>query len=237
MPTCQQCGGYVAHEEKVCSYCGADNREYTPPPEVPQQQPAPAEAPRKRRGQGCLLFLVIVGLVGLALYIGAQEIARTAERYGEDVVGLCDPIRGGQASLSNMPDDVSYPLRVVVFREEQPFIGSLHNNLRDAWRANDRSEVDVVVCVADSHRLLVEECTYRAGDGMQVVVKRYQRYNDVILFNPDTTERIVELRVDGDLPDRCPERVTGDDRRAWDINGREMTFAQFETAIMPYVEP
>jgi hypothetical protein len=217
---------------EVCSYCGADNPAYTPP--VAPQQPASTD---KRRGRGFLVFLVIVGLVGLALYIGAQEIAKTAERYGEDVVGLCDPIRGGQASLSNMPDDVSYPLRIVVFREEQPFIGSLHRDLRDEWRANDRSEVDVVVCVAEKQRRLVEECSYRVGDGIRVVVKRYQRYNDVILFNPDTTERIVELRVDGDLPDKCPERVTDDDRRAWDINGREMTFAQFETAIMPYIEP
>lgn len=262
MPTCEKCGGHITVSEEVCKYCGSDNPAFAPPQPVETEpfvqrtvvhesapinapvdqppvspQPEPTAATQNRRGRGCLIWLGIVALVGLALYIGAREIEETAERYGENVVGLCNPIRGGQASLSNLPDDVNYPLQIVVFREGQPFTGSLHRDLREAWRADDGTEVDIVVCVAEKQRRLLEACEYRVGDGRLVVVERYQYYNDVVLFNPNTTERIVELRVDGDLPGQCPERVTSDDRNEWHINGREMTFAQFETAIMPYVAP
>lgn len=260
MSQCTNCGATVSRTDEYCTYCGTANPNYQPmvveipkpapqapapkPVEKPVEKPAPQqpvaeEAPAKKKSRtGCFwpgALLLVCGILTAGYFIGSASLEETEERYGAETIALCDPIRGGDASLANMPGDVSYPLQIVVFRNEQRFLGSLHRDLRDEWRAEDRSELDVVVCVGNKQRHLIEACPYEDFDGDDIMIRRYQLSNEVVLFNPRTTERIASIDVRGSLPDACPETVASDDRSGWNIVGREMSFADFETALMPYV--
>lgn len=191
-----------------------------------------------------LLGVLALGVVSCALCAAIvvwyqRDLAQTADQFGETIVAMCDPIRGGEANLANLPADATYPLQIVVFRESQRFTGSFHSDLRDEWRAETGEDVDVVVCIGDTQRRLVEECAYGdANDSPEdaAVIERFQRYNEVVLFNPQTSTRIATLTVDGAMPDECPDSIFAEDGEERVITGNEVTFADFETALIPYIE-
>lgn len=244
MPQCSQCGATVTRREETCSFCGSSNPAYVPPQPAPAPappatpQPAPIR-PRRGRWRRWLVFgsLTLCGAFGLLMVLAAIDIQRVEERYGANIVALCNPIRPGPEGRQNLPDDVRYPLQVVVFRNDQPFLGSFHDDLRPIWRADNGDEADLVVCIDDPQRERIETCTRTDDEGETVTLERYRIYNPVVLFNARTLERITTLSVSGNLPDTCPEQVASSGGSLRAIEGREMTQAQFEAALLPFVDP
>jgi hypothetical protein len=183
--------------------------------------------------------MLICAVAGVGLYfVFQQEVASTRKAFGEDILQLCNPIRGGTADADNLPEDVSYPLQAVVIQEGMPFLGSLHDDLYPEWRAAKRGDVDIVICVRKTTRV-IEECAY--GDNNDdddediAFIEREQQLQEIFLFNPDTRDKIAEMTLEGELPEACPDQVRARDGSTRTETGPEIEFADFEDAIRPYI--
>ena len=186
-----------------------------------------------------IMPLGICAILSFLMYLGSRIRQESLDRFGATIVSACDPIRDGQAKLTNLPDDSDYPLQVVVFREGQSYVSTLHNDIRDEWRAENGDVVDIVVCVGEEQHYIIEECAY--GDENDdpediVIIRRYQRYHELFLLNPVTLERIIELEVSGALPDECPDQIVAENGTEREINGDAIRARDLETVLQPYLE-
>jgi hypothetical protein len=185
---------------------------------------------------GMIFGCVIVGFGGV-FAIFQQEVAATREVFGEDILKICDPIRGGTASEGNLPGDHSYPLQVVVIQEGMPYVGSLHDNLNLEWQAANREEIDIVICVRYTSQI-VESCAYGDADDEEedmAFIEREQQLQEIFLFDPATRAKIAEITLEGALPEACPDQVRARDGSTRTQTGPEIEFSMFEDAIRPYI--
>lgn len=71
---CPDCGNKVSSEAPACPNCGRPIKGTPPPIASPSIAPAPAPAPPKKKTSGCaMVFLVIVGVVGILMYLGSSH--------------------------------------------------------------------------------------------------------------------------------------------------------------------
>jgi hypothetical protein len=192
-----------------------------------------------------LIVLIIIGVVFLCTIIGIggillvfqQEVASTQEAFGEDILQICDPIRGGTADEDHMPEDRSYPLKAVVIQEGMSYVGRLHDDLNSEWQATSRDDVDIVICVRKTTRV-IEECAYSDSDDEEddiAFIEREQRVQQISLFNPNTRDKIAEMTIEGALPEECPDVLQARDGSTRTQTGPEVEFGDFEDAIRPYI--
>jgi hypothetical protein len=184
---------------------------------------------------GMLFACAGTGIGGIfALF--QHEVAATQEAFGEDIPRICDPIRGGTASNSHLPRG-SYPMQAVVLKEGMPFVGSMHDDLNPQWRAANREETDIVICVRNTTQV-VESCAYGdendAKDDLSFI-EREQQVQEIFLFNPDTQGKIAEITLEGALPAECPYEMRARDGITRTQAGPEVEFSDFEDAIRPYI--
>jgi hypothetical protein len=184
---------------------------------------------------GCVgIMCIILAIGGTGVYLlSEQERKETAEAYGTTIVNMCDPIRGGDASLDNLGDNVEYPLKVVVFQEGLNITHIWQDSLPDEWQANKEDEVDAVICIHETEPKLVEECPYGEGDDQATMRREQQRY-DLIFFNPEGA-KIAEVEALGGMPDECPDEIRAEDGDVQKETGADIEYSDFEDAIRPIV--
>lgn len=185
---------------------------------------------------GILLVCAVTGFGGLYA-VFQQEVASTQEAFGEDMLQICDPIRGGTASIENLPADSSYPLQAVVIREGMPYLGSMHDDLNPEWRAANSDETDIVICVRNTTQV-IEECAYGDRNDEEddlAFIEREQQVQEIFLFHPETRDKIAEITLEGELPEQCPDQMRARDGSTRTQTGPEVEFGDFEDAIRPYI--
>jgi hypothetical protein len=178
----------------------------------------------------------VLGGFGVVFAIFQQEVAATREAFGEEIVHMCDPIRGGAASNAHLPRG-SYPLQAVVLKEGMPFVGSMHDDLNPQWQAANREEADIVICVRNTTQV-VESCVYGDDNDAKedlAFIEREQQVQEIFLFNPDTQGKIAEITLEGALPAECPYEMRASDGSTRTQTGPEVEFSDFEDAIRPYI--
>jgi hypothetical protein len=180
---------------------------------------------------GALFACAVIGVTTAWIFY-QQDIAQTQAAYGEEIVMLCNPIRGGgEASEDNLPVS-SAPLKAVVFAENQLYVNGWYDDLNPEWQAETKEEVDLVICLRDRTEV-VERCEY---GGATSFVERIQPLREVHIFNAETRTLITEMTLYGGDPPECPDSIYAEDGETEYQNGSAVTFADFENAIRPYIE-
>ncbi|MBN2305276.1 MAG: hypothetical protein JXQ72_12395, partial [Anaerolineae bacterium] len=103
-----------------------------------------------------------------------------------------------------------------------------HIKLPDEVRANNKAETDIVVCVSEERKNIVENCPYYDDNNNRIFsVNRVQRYHDIFLLNAETGGLIRTFQVTGGMPGTCPETKMGERGKADTINGSQPEYDNF----------
>jgi hypothetical protein len=180
-----------------------------------------------------VLVLAVVGS-GILFAMYQQEIAETETTYGQEIVMLCNPIRGGGEADDDLLLERENPRKAVVFVENQRYLGEWHHNLKPEWQADVKEEVDLVICLRDTSEM-VERCAYGSGSSTSYV-ERIQRSKEIHIFDVETQALVVEMVLPGEDPTECPDTVYMEDGETDYQHGGDITYAEFENAIRPYIQ-
>jgi hypothetical protein len=180
--------------------------------------------------------LLVLGAVGSGILFAMyqQEIAETETNYGQEIVMLCNPIRGGGEADEDLLVERKNPRKAVVFIENQRYLGEWHDNLKPEWQADTKAEVDVVVCLRDTTEM-VERCAYGSGSSTSYI-ERIQRWKEIHVFDVATQGLVAEMVLAGEDPAECPDTAYMEDGETDYQYGLDISFADFENALHPYIE-
>ncbi len=188
---------------------------------------------------GVLAVVCLVGIVAVVLiggYLNNKERDAVKKAYGSDVAKMCDPAAGGTADSANLPAGAR-PFLIVVLEEGDSMRHDWHKDLASQYKAGNKDELDVVVCVKERTEKL-EACEYTtSGDTkngkVDFTVDRKQRFADLVLLNASTGLRIAELTVDGEIPGPCPSQARS---TTPDLVGKEVSYNDFMIAVEPFIK-
>jgi hypothetical protein len=184
---------------------------------------------------GCagVSLLTCVVLVGVILYFYNKDSKRAEELYGKEIAEICNPPAGGDAAETNMPDDPR-PLSVAVMDADSTFLHEWHDDLPSDFRAGNRDELRVVICV-EMESQVVESCPYYTEDDSDktFMIERVRQDAHLILLNAESGQRISELTVQGESPNECPNTARGRVGDTTQYKGDKPSYNDFLVAIQP----
>lgn len=181
-----------------------------------------------------LFSIICIAICGVFFFLALQEIEKIEEAYGETIVGMCNPI-STETVASDINLDDTYPRQIVIFGESDLTRHAWFNNLPKSWQADNKDEVDLVVCIREKEEV-IEECEYTFDDeesSETAVLQRVQYKADLFIFTADG-DLVNTVEVNGKQPFECPDtrRIRGTEKEKAD----KVTYAQFEDTIRPLIE-
>lgn len=151
---------------------------------------------------GAGLFSVLcIAICGVFYFIGNKAIEDTEEAYGENIVGMCNPIHT-ETIASDVILSETYPQQIVVFGEGSKTRHDWHDDLPGSWQAENRDETNLVVCVREKEDI-IESCEYTSLDDADEetigTLQRVQLSAELFVFTTDG-DLVNILEVNGDIP-------------------------------------
>jgi len=157
---------------------------------------------------GLFFAVVFVAVAGFLLY-GEYQKWRLENDYGETIATMCVTPNDSVASLGNGPR-IMKPWRAVVIDGEKKH--SVNGMLPAEAQGKDAASTDVVICVNKIGKQVIEECPYRSIDtGQRFIVRRVQYFQNLVVLNAATGDRITTVASVGSAPEECPYRYRGKD--------------------------
>lgn len=104
-----------------------------------------------------IFFTGVLVILAISFLLGQLNALMVRQEYGDRIASLCTTSGGSVANAAYAPA-VPKPWRALVLHgdEKHAWMG----DLRQEVQADGKDKIDVVVCVSDKRKQLLEQCTF-----------------------------------------------------------------------------
>ena len=189
-------------------------------------------------GLAALLIIIIFGVIIFTLW-RQQQRQQLVDAFGEDLLNLCNPPGGGLTNPANWPHKPGHAMKLLLLEQGTSNLHEWHDELPDDLRADERDQVDLVVCMGGTGEEILRTCEYYWTDtGFEPLLFTVELARPVMhltIINGQTQLRIVEKPLGGYAPTECPDRQVARYGSTVLKVGEDITQDGFVRAIRSYL--
>lgn len=186
--------------------------------------------------------LIIIAFFGSVAYIiwQQQQTEKIVSAFGDDVVAMCNPPSGGNANPNNLPRHADYFKAVVFPANGGSKLHNWHDALIDEVRAENKDELDIIICMGEPIEENLEVCEYYSlysFDTSTVIftITRTRYFVTAVVINARNGNRIANAKVYGADPEACPDQERAEQGSNDFLRGDKPTENDFLRTMQTYL--